>query len=374
MSIDLYGDCFITDLDNNKNFNHFQIQGIDNLSNISKDKINLRINDNDEIEDIYILKQIKLENESNDSQFSTGRLLKYENNVYSFFGSENDYNTYFLYTLNLPAVKDVIRLTQFLGNNSPVNPTPNLNGLTQGAKGKDAINNIILKNALPPSTVSSTTIENENTIEKNYTLFVPTTPKGDRGDIYTKGTPKWQIITHATTNMYNLLGNQNPMSLQTIQYIRVFSLIHPIDINWNLNKMLNYDFSGKTKMKFNFEFNLNIKYGLGLKNINLYNEGYAYDIDLYINNANNSLITNGEGETQTNITFTKKASQLQPLLTSDNNFYKWSIDIEFDINNTNINPNDIAFWITPIKVNNNIQDLTDENLYDGFLKISCYSL
>ena len=83
--------------------------------------------------------------------------------------------------------------------------------------------------------------------------------------------------------------------------------------------------------------------------------------------------SNGE-EGKLNIsasTFELIKDQLLPSINQYNEFYNWNITMEFEINDTNINPQDFGYWLY-VKKDGVIQPLT--KMFDGFItaKVSTY--
>jgi len=376
MALNYYGDSFLTELDNEINFNEFTIKGMDDLTNIPKDKIKLSVNENNEIQDMYILRQLTKNVDIGLNvapsihmeyfQYSTARLLKLENDVYSFIGSMYDENPYLLYTLKMPSVNDIKRLTQIQGNNRPSNPTVNTSGLSQGETGADAINYVVVNNISsnsPATATSSQTYSNRTT-----TLYIPDTPKGNRGKAHSKSNGnKYTIIDTTTASLINFTSFQQDGTIQDFISFRFWDSVN----YFGLPKLFSYnDWKGKTMMKFELDWSLNMENNTN--NLDLISGGKYYAIRLLINNNSDDYQIYRRGfQKLENYTYELYKNQLLPSINQYNEFYNWNITMEFEINDTNRAPQDFGYWLY-VKKDGVIQPLT--KMFDGFItaKVSTY--
>jgi len=362
MALDTYGQSFLTELDNLNNFTQFSIKGMDELVNIHKDHINLRVNENNEIQDMYILKQIESDESTQYQhlQYSTARLLKLENNNYSFFGSMYDANKYLLYTLKIPDILDIGRLTQIQGNNNPVNPYVNTSGITKGENGLDAVNFAIVNNtsSTQPATVSSIT---DSRNHRTFTLTIPDTPQGKRGKSYLLGDGnKYQLVDTATTSLSNF-HNQN---------LNVFCSMRYNNFNFHFNKLWDYDFKGKTHIKFVLEYDINV--ANHANNDALVSNNKTYGVRLLLNNQ----FQIQQPPLPDNYTYEMIKRNLLPSVYTDTNnvfydgYYKWTMIFEFNIDDTNRQPQDLGFYFILYLLGQE-ENLT--SMFDGMLTANIYT-
>jgi len=364
MSLNRYGDCFLTELENYDNYKKITLKGIDYFTNIPKTVLNLNTN-NTTIQDFYILKQIQRNQTS--QQYSSGRIIKLENDIITFFGSENDLNEYLLFTLKLP----IFTINSIIGIRQPqtaVIPAININGLviSSGDNGYNVDNRFNVINSVSQASISHVdTTDNINRLKiRTYTLSIPDTPQGETGKSYSNGPHgnKWELIEETRAPLHTLYRDDNIDELINKQLI---NLDKAVNGNFGFTKVFNNDFKGYTRIRVVFLIDL-------IYHTTFINPSPSTQADLTLprdfqffgNNTNTELSNNFQQ--QATQTFNQLITYKIPI----NAYTPWINYIEYDLNNTNINLKHLGFWIGAIG-GGEFTRLRDQ--FQGNISVSIYA-